>query len=287
MRRRASALVVMAAVSIAATSSGRQAETCRGEPATIVADEGFVRGTDGDDVIVGTARNSNVEGRGGSDLICLEGRSFHEAYGEGGDDRIYGSSGGDNIYGGAGDDLVDAGPGRDLISDFEARGDDRYIGGPDVDTLRLSAEFSRGAPGGVKVDLGIGDSQGSRGRDRIDGIDSLIGTQSKDTIIGTPGANRLDGVRGGDRIFGDKGDDVIRGADRVFGEGGGSGDPPGDDFLAGGFGDDRVLGLEGDDRLTGGEGNDDLRGGPGADFADGGAGRDRCAVERTESCERS
>lgn len=268
------------------TDAQRLGETCFGKPATIVSDKGIVTGTDGRDVIV-APRAGIVEAKGGNDRVCSGG---FEVYGGTGDDRILTGEGGQSIYGGLGDDRVSSGPGRDLITDTEGGGDDRYDGGSDRDTLRFSVEGgSRGAKGGVVVDLEAGKSRGSRGRDRVSGVDSLVGTFDSDVIRGTPGANVLDGVRGsGDTILGREGDDVIRGATRIFGEGGGSGDPPGDDpLLSGGTGDDVIVGGYGADRLAGGEGNDSLTGGAQDDRGDGGPGKDRCeGIEAARACER-
>jgi len=286
------ALAILVTGGVAAGGSAGEQPRCDGERATIVADRGFVRGTDGDDVIVATRRNGNVEARGGNDLICLRGRAFHEAYGEGGADRILGSHGGDNIYPGRGDDRVRGRGGRDLITDLEATGDDRYKGGTGSDRIRFSTPNSRSSKP-VEVDLAVGVSSG-HGHDRISAIENVEGTTLGDVLIGDRLRNVLDGVRGGDLIQGAGGDDRIRGSTVIFGEGGGTADPSaGDDpLLDGGAGDDRIFGRFGADRLRG-SGGDDLLDGGGqpagglqGDFGNGGPGKDRCRdLERQIGCE--
>lgn len=286
------ALAILATGGLAAGGSAGEQPRCDGERATIVADRGFVRGTDGPDVIVATRRNDNVEARGGNDLICLRGRAFHEAYGEGGADRILGSHGGDNIYPGRGDDRVRGRGGRDLITDLEATGDDRYKGGTGSDRIRFSSPNSSSSKP-VEVDLAAGVSSG-HGHDRISAIENVEGTTLGDVLIGDRFRNVLDGVRGGDLIRGAGGGDLIRGSTLRFGEGGGTADPSaGDDpLLDGGAGDDRIFGRFGADRLRGSGGDDLLDGGgqpagaPRGDTGNGGPGKDRCRdLEQQVSCE--
>jgi hypothetical protein len=90
------------------------------------------RGTDGNDVIVGTARGDRidcgsghdwVDGGGGDDVIrCGSGNDV--VTGGGGDDRIHGDSGNDRIDGDSGDDVL-----------FGDTGDDRIAGGPGRDRI--------------------------------------------------------------------------------------------------------------------------------------------------------
>lgn len=68
-----------------------------------------LRGTPGDDVILGNALANQIHGGGGNDVIC----------GEGGNDRLYGGNGDDRIDGGEGQDLIDGGPDRDVCVNGE------------------------------------------------------------------------------------------------------------------------------------------------------------------------
>ena len=96
------------------------------------------RGTDGDDVIVGSARadridcgsgNDWVDSGGGDDVIrCGSGNDLVEAgpgddivHGDSGNDRIDGGTGDDGLFGGTGDDRIVGGPGRDRIDGGSGR----------------------------------------------------------------------------------------------------------------------------------------------------------------------
>ncbi|MBU2260183.1 hypothetical protein KKC44_06315, partial [Patescibacteria group bacterium] len=78
---------------------------------------GSLRGTNNNDVMVGTNGADEIDGRGGNDIIC----------GRGGDDEIEGGAGNDIIYGEAGNDSIEGDDGLDLI--FGNDGDDSLEGG--------------------------------------------------------------------------------------------------------------------------------------------------------------
>ena len=90
--------------------------TCDGQPATLVG-EGFIPGTDGPDVIVGSGSDDTIEGGKGRDIIC----------GAKGDDTLKGEEGRDRLFGGGDDDDIFGGPGHDDL--FGWRGDDLIRGG--------------------------------------------------------------------------------------------------------------------------------------------------------------
>lgn len=103
------------------------APTCAGRTATIYVDghgvvvggpqngqryRGFLFGTLGSDVIVGTNRSDFISGFTGSDVICgLRGRDT--LVGGFGNDLLFGDQGRDTLLGGFGHDLLDGGTGRD------------------------------------------------------------------------------------------------------------------------------------------------------------------------------
>jgi Ca2+-binding RTX toxin-like protein len=141
-------------------------DTCNGMEATTGCTVNGVPnqrclGTDGDDVIQGTAGADVIVGGGGQDRIYA-GAGNDLACGDDGNDLVEGGRGNDFLLGGAGPDRLrgDAG-GDDLIGgegDDELRGDagiDDLTGGPGNDHLR----------GGSDRDV----LQGSEGSDVLDG----------------------------------------------------------------------------------------------------------------------
>ncbi len=104
--------------------------TCDGKTATIYVLDGKIvggpdngqpytgtlRGTDGDDVMVGTSASDQILGGNGNDTICAGP----------GDDSVVGGAGNDVIKAGPGDDSVQGGPGSDRIEG--GSGDDTIQG---------------------------------------------------------------------------------------------------------------------------------------------------------------
>jgi RNA polymerase sigma factor (sigma-70 family) len=80
--------------------------TCNGLPATIVG-AGKFSGTNGDDVIVGSAGKDEIRGLGGNDTIC----------GGDGKDKLFGDDGDDVLIGGPGDDKLRGGAGTNTLID--------------------------------------------------------------------------------------------------------------------------------------------------------------------------
>lgn len=206
-----------------------------------------VRGTPGDDELVGTWRRDVICGGGGDDVLR----------GLGGDDLLIGGLGDDTLVGGGGDDLLQGGWGQD---ELDARlGDDRVEGGRGDDHLVASqgpdgADTLSGGPGHDVVDYsartaGVGLTLGSEGDDGApgegdsvgapvnpmvrlvdveelvggSGDDLLAGWMSRETLTGGPGADVLqggdesdelrgeDGVAGNDRLDGQRGEDLCTG----------------------------------------------------------------------------
>ena len=75
----------------------------------VTEDECTIRGTLGDDMLLGTAMVDLICGFGGNDTID----------GGGGDDTIYGGPGDDTITGGTGSDCMAGGPGSDTFPDAQ------------------------------------------------------------------------------------------------------------------------------------------------------------------------
>jgi RTX calcium-binding nonapeptide repeat (4 copies) len=110
-----------------------------------------IRGTGGNDRLVGTRRKDFICGLGGNDRIR----------GLGGHDVIRGGAGGDRLYGGGGNDRLYGGSGRDSLRGQSGR--DRLVGGRGKDSLHgdrgNDSISSRDRRGGDQV-------FGDKGRDR-------------------------------------------------------------------------------------------------------------------------
>lgn len=207
--------------------------------------------------IKGTAGNDRIVGKKASDVI----------YGGGGDDVITGGpNGNDTICGGPGNDSINAGRGFDSLhgeggnDNLEGdTGSDSVDGGEGDDTLA----GSKGADG----------LHGGGGNDVITGFkgpDTLSGGEGDDYLDGQQGSDEMDGDGGNDKLLGDKGNDAIDG-----GEGNDHLEAgPGDDVdLHGGGGSDEVFGGAGIDHADGGPGDGDIvRGDAGTDTLEGGEG---------------
>lgn len=225
-----------------------------------------------------------------------------------GNDRLEGEQGNDTLSGGGGNDLVDGGQGDDLLAG--GPGDDTLVGGAGFDIVSYE-----GASGGVRVDLGQTKLQatGGDGRDRIFGVEGLIGTGLGDRLTGNAFANllvggagndTLSGGAGNDTLFGGAGNDVLDGGigldtadysdvtgnltislSSTRGQNTGAAGVDqlrGIERLVGGAGNDRLAGSKASDTLEGGLGDDWLDGGAGRDTLEGGAGDDTYVVDRAD-----
>ncbi len=165
----------------------------------------------------------------------------------GGNDYLGGSFGPDDLYGGAGNDAL-----------LGYLGDDLLDGGTGIDTAYYTTALK-----GVEVRLYTTDWQDTvgEGRDKLVGIENLVGSYRDDRLWGSAAANTLQGMPGNDQLDGREGDDLLDGG-------------TGDDRLVGGAGNDSLRGGAGADLLQGGSDNDTLDGGDDNDILDGGSGND-------------
>ena len=117
---------------------------CNGLLATITGSGSF-SGTDGDDVIVGSAGSDRINGYGGNDVIC-GGRGNDSLLGWSGDDVLFGEQGNDRMRGQYGDDTL-----------YGGRGGDRLLGNRDDDDLygEGGADVLRGLDGSDLFDGGM------------------------------------------------------------------------------------------------------------------------------------
>lgn len=236
------ALYVLAALSLLLFFAGQaQAAKCAGKKVTI-------KGTPGNDRIVGKKASDVIDGGGGNDVITGGPNGNDTICGGPGNDRIYGGRGFDSLYGEGGNDNLQG-----------ETGSDRIDGGAGNDDLSGS-KGADGLHGGGGDDVIVG----------YKGPDKLSGGGGDDYIDGQQGSDKIDGDGGDDKLLGDKGNDVIDGGsgeDRIEG---GPGDEP---SLQGGPGADEVFGGAGIDRADGGAGDGDIvRGDSGTDTLSGGPG---------------
>ena len=221
----------------------------------------------------------NVRGSFGNDILI----------GDGGNNRLQGRAGDDRLVGGLGDDRIDGEDGTDTAVVAVNRVDTRVsainggiqIISADGTDFFTSVEFFQFNDMLLSADDLI-NGAGIPGEEIVgtDGDDSLIGTVNDDTLAGGAGNDNIDsggggnnnvsGSDGNDTLFGGPGDDSIGGGlgdDTIFGNGG-------NDVLGAGFGNDSVSGGTGNDVVAGGAGNDTLEGGEGNDSMSGSFGND-------------
>ena len=107
-------LILLTVASLVLWGSNALAQTCNGQPATIIGteDDDDIPGTPGDDIIVGLGGNDRITGLAGNDLIC-GGDGDDDLIGGDGDDQLFGDVGNDVLEGDIGVDACDGGTGVD------------------------------------------------------------------------------------------------------------------------------------------------------------------------------
>jgi hypothetical protein len=118
---------------------------------SVYAQGNNITGTEGRDILNGTAASENITSLGGVDIISAlagndnirGGPENDTIYGNIGEDRIKGGAGNDTItgnegrdriWGSSGNDNIDGGPGNDVL--YGGTGNDMFTGGPGKDTFR-------------------------------------------------------------------------------------------------------------------------------------------------------
>ncbi|MGR3400640.1 MAG: Calx-beta domain-containing protein [Paracoccus sp. (in: a-proteobacteria)] len=194
--------------------------------ATII--DSFVRGTNGGDVMNGTAFADRLDGRGGNDVLRgFAGNDY--LLGGAGNDTLIGAAGVDTVAGGAGNDsyFTDA---ADRVVEFANGGFDTILAGRSV-TLGAYVEGLQLLGGAALNGTGNGLANRLAGNGNAN---RLNGGAGNDTLIGNGGNDTLLGGTGNDRLLGNVGNDVLVGGN-------------GFDTLNGGLGADRMEGGFGDD----------------------------------------
>jgi Ca2+-binding RTX toxin-like protein len=249
-----------------------------------------VVGSDGNDIINGTASYSSLTLYGGKGDDIL--------YGSGTADILYGEEGNDTFYVGKGPDAIDGGDGTDTVVYEQAL--------QGVIAQLLNTDLSKLLEVGGDYLLNIENLNGSRYDDFLIGNNQnniIRGGMGDDLLIGGAGDDTLSGGDGNDTFYGGEGADRIdggEGIDTVVYEGSDQGgvtvqlqEPDGSLFLplqnvgeaqgdqlisienlTGSRYDDLLIGNSQQNILNGGAGDDILAGGGGLDTLIGGAGDD-------------
>jgi Ca2+-binding RTX toxin-like protein len=150
------------------------------------------------EVVIGTAGNDKIEGKGGY---------YDGLFGDDGNDTITGGSGFDWIRGGEGSDVMNGLGGNDRLRGEQ--GNDTLNGGDGIDR----ADY-RTSDDGVTIDLaqGLASNDGYGTIDTLVGIENVRGGDFADLITGSGGANELWGREGDDVLTGAGGSDTLNGA---------------------------------------------------------------------------
>jgi len=145
------------------------------------------------------------------------------------------------INGGDDDDTIAGGSGSDIID-----------GGAGNDTIDYSAA-TKGVD--VRLDRNEARRDGLGGKDTLNNIENVIGSNFNDSIRGDANDNIITGGDGNDRLRGQGGDDTLNG-----GEGNDNiDDAEGDNTIHAGEGNNKISTGEGNDNITAGSGNDSIK----------------------------
>jgi len=180
-----------------------------------------------DDSLRGGPGRDRLGGEAGADRLAA-GPGADRLLDDVGSDRLSGGTGGDALAGGRGEDVLLGDEGGDRLEGNEGGdrlaggiGNDGLAGGAGEDDAVYSAAAAR-----VVASLGLERARG-QGRDRLAGIEGLVGSPYDDVLTGAAGGNRLLAGAGADRVDGGEGADLVDGG-------------TGSDTLIGGLGVDLV-----------------------------------------------
>ena len=248
-----------------------------------ILDQGFdLDGTEGDDVITGTAVTDRIDGKGGNDLLfgrtgadtILGGIGNDDLLGEDGDDILDGGDGFDTLDGGAGDDIITTGEGADIA--FGGAGDDTINAGDGdlvVDVQGVNHLDLTAYAGLTAANLEVTQYQALSG-------ETYLNFHVRDEA--NPGVTPASGgvsVQSGElgyfatlTVLDGAGGTVTLSNEEVLTK-----KTVGPLFYQGLEGDERLVGTRFDDTMLGGAGSDTINGNAGDDRIDGGYGDDMLA----------
>lgn len=173
-------------------------------------DDDLLEGANGSDNLDGGSGDDDLDGGSGNDMLN---GGVGDDYLLGGDgvDNLLGGSGNDELYAGSGNDIVNGGTGDDLIIGGDGAGNDQYIGGTGIDTVKytsaiagITVNLTTGSAKSISTDSGIG-------VDRLASIENVIGGNFNDILTGSALGNKLEGGSGDDVLIGGLGKDTLIG----------------------------------------------------------------------------
>ena len=225
-------------------------------------------GTDTVDYSIETAANFiSVQLNGGNSVIATVDGSDYDTLAA--IENVIGTTGDDTILGGGSINVIEGRGGDDFIRG--GLSNDTLDGGTGINTISFSDSNS-----GITTDMsdtigGFFDITHVSGElDRAANFTNIDGSGGNDVVTGDTADNRLEGFAGQDILDGADGNDTLLGGGGDDEIDGGAGD----DQLSGGNGDDVLAGGDGDDSISGNNGEDIINAGKGLDTIDGGADED-------------
>jgi len=232
-----------------------------------------VNGTDRNDVLISSADNELLAGKGGKDVY-----QFSRGFGHDLINNHDENSNQDDVVTFTNMNRKDFVIMRDYTSLYL-----RSLSG--TDELRIMGQFpanSKWRIGEIRFADGsilTADEIERELQKTTEGDDYIYGSKDNDIINGKGGNDVISGEEGDDELYGEDGNDNLIGSvgnDKLSGGAGEDSLNGGDgrDHLSGGAGNDELIGGEDDDQLHGNEGDDKLYGGTGNDLLIGDSGND-------------
>jgi Ca2+-binding RTX toxin-like protein len=237
------------------TDTANYSDSATGVTVSLETGLGFGGTAEGDTLtsienLTGSAQDDFLVGNGGANVLTgLEDNDILK--GGGGADTLYGDSGNDTLKGGGGADTLNGGSGIDTAAYNDS--------GAGVFISLITDDASGGDAEGDELNS-IENVTGSAFSDNLwghDGVNRLSGLDGNDILKGYGGADELLGGDGDDSLLGMDGDDTLRGeADNDTLNGGN-----GSDEMRGGTGNDIYIVAEAGDQTieASGEGTDTVR----------------------------